>query len=230
MPIATRCPTCGKDYQLADEQAGLRVRCRACQNEFDVPRRAEQLEAVATMPRRPMAIDETDALKRSVPRTAAPAATGNRTLLYVLGILGACFVVAVLACAGLIWMLTMQVSRTVDQVAKELDKTQVAVHREAPKPEKPREVAKVKEVEAPLPTIKLPTGPAIKDLDDAVQKLRSPEQLTRLRALEYIGKQTPPTDAARKKAVMDAVNPLTNDEDVFVKLAATQVKLLWEFD
>jgi predicted Zn finger-like uncharacterized protein len=37
MPIETRCPTCEREYTLADDQAGKRVRCRHCADSFTVP-------------------------------------------------------------------------------------------------------------------------------------------------------------------------------------------------
>ena len=40
MPIAATCPACRERYQLADEMAGKYVRCRKCQDSFEVPGRA----------------------------------------------------------------------------------------------------------------------------------------------------------------------------------------------
>ena len=37
MPIDTKCPTCEKPYLLADNQAGKRVRCKHCDDNFLVP-------------------------------------------------------------------------------------------------------------------------------------------------------------------------------------------------
>jgi hypothetical protein len=229
MPIATTCPKCGKDYQLADKQAGRRVRCRQCQNDFEVPHKPDRLDAVAerpalATPRRAALPDEAD---EPLPSPLATPGTTNRTLLWVVGIIGGCLVLIALICAGVIWMVLPQLAPTADKVvAKQLDLP--------PDPPKkavqPAPEVQKKEVEVALPTLKLPTGPPIKDLDDAVKRLSSPEQLVRLRALEYIGKQKPPADAAKKKAILDVVDKLTNDDDPFVKLAATQVKVLWEFD
>jgi predicted Zn finger-like uncharacterized protein len=37
MASETVCPQCGKDYRLANEVAGEKVRCKQCQQVFAVP-------------------------------------------------------------------------------------------------------------------------------------------------------------------------------------------------
>src|SRR5437870_4150723 len=120
MPIETRCPMCGKGYQLADEQAGLRVRCRDCNTEFDVPRRAEVLQVVPKPPPGPRLAgpDEDEPLMRSVARRGP----SNRALYWVAGILATTLILVALGCGGFIWMITLRMQRTVEQVAQEVNK------------------------------------------------------------------------------------------------------------
>src|SRR5262245_15301550 len=104
MSIAMRCPTCGTDYQLADKQAGRRVRCRQCKDEFDVPSRVEVHDAVSSQPppRRKAVPDE---IEPPAPSVARPS-SGNKALVYVLSAVGACLVLALLVCAGVGYLLT----------------------------------------------------------------------------------------------------------------------------
>jgi predicted Zn finger-like uncharacterized protein len=231
MTIATRCPTCGSSYQLLDEQAGLRVRCRECKNVFDVPRRPERLEVVPRLPEShgPRMPDREDDEPITSPLAHPPRA--NRTLLWVASILGASFVLVALICGGSVWFLLPR-WRAVAAVAsvdppppppKEEPK-----QKEEPKPAPPA-VVKGKDPEIAWP--KMPVlGPSIKDLDDALEKLRSKDQFAQLKALEYIGKQKPPADAAKKQKILDAVNALAEGDDPILKTAAGYVKVLWEFD
>ncbi len=228
MSIATRCPSCGKIYQLADEQAGLRVRCRACGGEFDVPRSPELLEAVVELPgsRRMELADDPDAMPLAL--TAPPRR--SRVLFWVLTGLGTCVVLVMLICAGVLYKLTVELRRTRDMAMKVLD--QPAPTPEAPKPAPPPEKPPVPppqagNVQVPLPNLELQLGPKIKDLDDALAKLRSPDQLTRVLALAFIGKQKVPDDPAKRKQVLDAIEPLTKDESALVQIAASNVKITW---
>jgi hypothetical protein len=160
----------------------------------------------------------------------ARTGSGNKALLWVLGGVGACLVLVLLVCAGVGYMMMRQMSRAVDQVAKtteaprfEPPKAVAAPPVEAPRP---KEVVVQPKVE--LPEIKLPT---FKDLDDALKKLDPKEpQLVRLAALKYIANQKPPADAAKKKAVVDALNALKDDKDELVRGAAELAKIPWEFD
>jgi hypothetical protein len=222
MPLTIRCPMCSKDYHLADEQAGRRVRCRECRCEFDVAGLPERLEVVEA-PRRG---------RRGMPNQEIPVVPElvrerprNRTLLYVLLGGGACLALSLLACGGVVWMvLSPKPPPVVKQVARGLD-----IPRPAPPPPPPAPV------EAPAPVAARQAegdgidllGATIKDFNDALAKLKDPRFLTRLRALEYLGKQKVPDDPAKRKVVLDAVEPLTKDDNTFVKAAAAQVKLIW---
>jgi hypothetical protein len=224
MPIATRCPTCGKDYNLADEQAGLRVRCRQCENEFDVPRRPELLEAVAPAPTARLAplSPETDPLALAL-KTPPPR---RRTLYYVLGGIGGGILLMVLACTGLGWLLWTKLqsawpkTQVVEiRVTESLPKVEV---KEVPKP---APAPKEKEIDLSQPEKVL--GPAPKDLDDALKQLQSPDWKLRLRAIQYIGKQKPQDHPTKQKAVLDALDKATNDDSSIVKLAAAYAKIPW---
>ncbi len=227
MPIATRCPACGKDYQLADELAGLRVRCQACQGDFDVPRRPELLEAVAPQPAPRPAAPTLPVESQPLAPALTQRGPSNRTLLYVAIGLTGCLVLVGLVCAGALWTLTWQVRRGVDQVAKEIDRPAQVVTAPAPR-EKPREELKLDRID--LNKIELEIAPPIKDLDQALNKLRSGNRLEKLRALEFIQKQQPPFDRVKKKRVIDALAAAEKDEDVLVAGFALQVRAVWELD
>jgi hypothetical protein len=222
MSITVRCPGCGKSYQLLDEQAGLRVRCRECKSAFEVPKQPERLEVVKKLPaaRGPRLPDEDAPVE---PPALARKSTTHRTLLWVAAIFGAFLLVGVLGCGGIAWWITKQWRPTIEQIARPPE----------PPPDKPPEkpppqVAKSKDPQITIPEVKLPT---FKDLDDAVRNLRSPDRLTRLAALKYIGTQKPPANPEKKKQVLAAVNALANDEDLLIMGAANLVRINWgEFD
>ena len=218
MSITVRCPGCGKSYQLLDDQAGLRVRCRECKSAFEVPRQPERLEVVNKLPaaRGPRLPDEDEPVEAP---PLAKKSSRKRTVAWVAGLLAGFFVLGIVGCGGLAWWISRQFRPIVEQVARPPEKP----------PEKPPpEVAKSKDPEIKIPEIKLPT---FKDLDDAVRNLRSPDRLTRLAALKYIGTQKPPADAEKKKQVLAAVNALANDEDLLIMGAANLVRINWgEFD
>jgi HEAT repeat protein len=121
------------------------------------------------------------------------------------------------ACGGVLWMFMLRFGTTVQQVAKEVPKAAPVQPAPAPAPIQPEAVA------AAWPEI----IPKIKDLDDALAKLKSPDPRTRIAAVDYIGRQKPPADPARKKMILDALEPLTNDDDVFVRGAASLAKINW---
>src|SRR5687768_4781762 len=106
MAIHVRCSACGKDYQLADEQAGLRVRCRECQGEFEVPRKPELLEAVAALPaaRRPLTPAESETINRALTKPKP----GGRKWMYIAGGLTAVLMLLMLACSGTLLLLLSQ--------------------------------------------------------------------------------------------------------------------------
>jgi hypothetical protein len=156
----------------------------------------------------------------------------SRALFYVLTVLGTCFVLSVLVCAGVLWKLTVELRNTRDMVVQGLDRPPPAPVAEAPKPAPPPEKPpaappQAGNVQIQLPNFDMQLGPMPKDLDDALAKLRSPDQLTRLQALGFIGKQKVSADPARRKQVLDAVEPLINDDSVFVRAAAGNVKIIW---
>jgi hypothetical protein len=221
MTIAMRCPKCGKSYQLLDDQAGLRVRCRECKSAFDVPRHPERLEVVPQLPKsRGPRLPDDDEEPDAPPVVRRDSS--NRTLVWVVCILGACLILCALISGGVVLWLTMK-GNPVQQMT--------AMQPEHPPPAPPpAQQPKAKEmVEIPTPEFKLPSI-TIKDLDDAIQKLRTGNQFTRLRALEYLGKQKPPADPAKKKAVFDAMDEAGKDDDI-IKAAAQLVKINWgEFD
>jgi phage FluMu protein Com len=217
MPISMRCPKCGKNYQLLDEQAGLRVRCKQCQSVLEVTPKEERLEIVPELPgKRGPRLAEIDDDEPELRPRLRKKNKSNRTVLWVVGIVGACFVLSALICGGVIFWVTRQVQPIVKEVVRMSDKDQ-----EQP----PAQDAKGKHVEIPMPEFKLPKI-EFKDLDDAVQKLRTGNQFTKLSALEYIGKQKPPDDPAKKKAVLDAVDEAGKD-DRLVEGWATYVKISW---
>jgi hypothetical protein len=104
MAISARCPACGKDYQLTDDQAGQRVRCRVCRWEFEVAGRVETLEAVPV-----------DALAggRAAPSELfdtiePPAPRKRRRWRYVLGALALLLLLTFMSCCGVGWVLVLQ--------------------------------------------------------------------------------------------------------------------------
>jgi predicted Zn finger-like uncharacterized protein len=223
MAIAMRCPTCGKNYQLLDEQAGMRVRCKECKTAFDVPAKPERLEVIPKLPasrgpRLPEDVEQEDD-ELPVPPVEKKS-RGNRTMIWVASILGLSLVVVAVCCAGGVWWLTMQWKPTIQQIAK---------MPEPPPPPRPVEQPKPKDVEIQIPEFKVPTVD-FKNLDDALEKLRTGNQFTRLSALGYIGKQKPPADPAKKKAVLDALDKAANDKDPLISGAAGYAKIIWESD
>ncbi len=221
MPIAMRCPKCGKNYQLLDEQAGLRVRCKQCQSVFEVTPKPERLEIVPELPgaRGPRLAETEDDEPEARPVRKKHAA--NRTVLWVVSIIAGSILVMMLICGGFLYW---GVPKLMAWFMK--SGTPVVVIDQTPQqPQNPvAPPPKAKEGEVPWP--KIPTL-TIKDLDHAIQLLRSADNFTRLRALEYIQKHPIPADAAKKKAVLDAVEPLTNDDDPLIKIAANLVKINW---
>ncbi len=225
MPISMRCPKCGKNYQLLDEQAGLRVRCKQCQSVFEVPAQPDRLEIVPELPgkRGPRLAEIEDDEPEPGPLVRKTSKT-NRTVVWVVGIVAGSLLLMVLLCGGgLYWGLPRIMAWFMKQGSPVV--VDLAPPQQARPPNNAGEAPpKAKEGEMPWP--KLPTL-NIKDLDHAIQLLRSADNFTRLRALEYIQKQPVPSDAAKRKVVLDAVEPLTNDDDPLIKLAANLVKINW---
>src|SRR3954451_20047441 len=117
MAIAIRCPDCGKSYNLSDEQAGQRVRCRACRAYFDVTERVETLE---TVPQDGVA--ERRGEKRPT-RFDAPERQGgkpNRKWAYVAGGLALAVVMLFLACGVTVWVVSVQMRRGFAQARAQL--------------------------------------------------------------------------------------------------------------
>ena len=137
-----------------------------------------------------------------------------------------CLVLAVLACSGFLWMFTQQLQKTPPPVTVQIDRP--------PEPkqplvvEKPKEEPKVSKVEIVMPDLDKLLNP-FKDLDDAVAKL-DPKYptLIRIGALNYIASKDLPADAAKKKAIMDAVIALQNDKDERVREMAKNLKFVWD--
>jgi hypothetical protein len=169
-----------------------------------------------------------------------PRRTGfsNRALILAACILGVCLLLGMLGCGGIAWMLLSPspVRQTVEVAAREkLDKPKPPPKQEKtpeplkqpPQAEPPAKLPEVvvKGNEIKLPEIKLPEIklPEIKNLDDALAKLKSPDRATKLAALQYIQKQTI-TDPVKKREAIKAVDPLTEDDDPFVKIAAAYTR------
>jgi hypothetical protein len=117
MAISARCPACGKDYQLADEQAGQRVRCRVCRWEFDVPGRVEALETVP--------LGAVSARAANGPRSplyeplGPPAPRKGRKWRYVVGGLAAAAMLLFLFCGGGTLVLVQQTKKAVAQIEQQ---------------------------------------------------------------------------------------------------------------
>jgi hypothetical protein len=218
MAIAMRCPTCGKGYQLLDEQAGLRVRCKECKTAFDVPRQPERLEVVPQLPksRGPrLAEDEEDLDDRPIRRKK----DSNRTLIWVVSILGMCLVLCVLISGGVILWITFKGNPVAQMVAPRQEPPQ------SPPPTRPAEKEKTKDVVIDPPQFKLPSI-TVKDYDDAIQKLRTGNQFTRLRVLEWLKDKGPPADPAKKKAVFEAMDEAGKNDGI-VMGAGQLLKIGW---
>src|SRR5262249_47629009 len=75
----------------------------------------------------------------------------------------------------------------------------------------------------------LPDLSPVKDLDDALAKLKAKDSLTKMKALGWITEHSP-YNAQQKKRVLDALRPLTMDDDPTVKGGAVQTQLIVEQD
>jgi hypothetical protein len=118
MPIKVHCPSCDKEYTLADALAGKRVRCKNCSDNIDVPRPEKDEDDIPVLP---PADDAKRSALRASPAPAVPrprskardeddededrhpakggktAADGSRTTLFVLLGVG---LVLLLLCGG----------------------------------------------------------------------------------------------------------------------------------
>lgn len=300
MAIGARCPACGKDYHLADEQAGQRVRCRVCRAEFDVAGRVETLEAV---PREAMAGQPgpppPSPLYESLEAAPPPR---KRRWRYVLAALALLLLLTFMSCCGTGWFLVGQKNQDVDLLRRQFNAGMAAAREEAKsakekadddnararKADRERVEAELKlaaserrianleqemkgvqravmgledlkkalarlsiddlakllgdlklgeadlkklleglKVVRDIPTADLSQ---IKDLDDALARLKSKNSGTKLKGLQWIQNHKPPFAGQDKRRVLDALEPLTGDDDVFVKKAAIEAQLLVELD
>jgi len=308
MAISARCPACGKDYQLADEQAGQRVRCRMCRWEFDVAGRVEALE---TVPLDAMSSRPTNGPRSSLYEPLGPAAPRKgRKWRYVVGGLAAAVMLLFLFCGGGTLVLVQQTKKAVAQLKEQrnaevkaaekeakaandrADKERDRADKEKEKADKVRDDAKKadqkvgeggarvveadgggkgagavvlsqdellkrlkglspedlqkaiedlglkgEELEKVLAKLKdlgeiarVPTLTPVKDLDDCLARLRAKDRASRLSAIQWIGKKQSFPDPQEKKKVIDALTPLTEDDDALVKEKATFWKLALELD
>src|SRR5687768_4512774 len=114
MAISTHCASCGKAYNLADDQAGQRVRCRVCRAEFDVPGRVETLESV---PRTAVSDGAVSPRSELYEPLVPPLPRKSSKWKYVLGGLAAACLLVFLGCTGAGVM-------TITQLRKELAQRQ----------------------------------------------------------------------------------------------------------
>ena len=68
MPIETACPHCHTAYVLADSQAGKKVRCKTCQDAFDVQPLERDRPAAKAAPVRPVRADPDEEDQRPAQR------------------------------------------------------------------------------------------------------------------------------------------------------------------
>jgi predicted Zn finger-like uncharacterized protein len=252
MAIAIRCPDCGKSYNLSDEQVGQRVRCRVCKSDFDVTSRVETLETVPTdaVAERRGSSSRSSFNDRPEPQVRKP----SRKWAYVAGGLAAALALVFLACGGALWVVTVQARKAEQAMRAEIARARAELladlaraNDERAKAEKQRQEADVQrqlaqqqagQLQAELNKllaqmrqgkVNLPDLAPIKDLDDALAKLKAKDSLTKIKAMSWITEHSP-YNAQQKKRVLDALRPLTMDEDPTVKASATQTQLIVEQD
>ncbi len=108
MTIRTRCPSCGTEYYLAEQQAGKQVRCKQCAETIQVPddklpevTSAEVPEKKRTreeLPDKPTAAPSAKASAGTSVRKKAGSSSGWGTPLLILTIVGLVIGLPVLAC------------------------------------------------------------------------------------------------------------------------------------
>jgi DNA-directed RNA polymerase subunit RPC12/RpoP len=244
MAIAIRCPDCGKAYNLADDQAGQRVRCRVCNSDFDVTSRVETLETVPTD-----AVSERRGSRPSRHERPDPVVKKkSRKWAYVAGGLTAALVLVLLVCAGAGWVLGLRLRNELAQARAQFFAAQARAEEEARRAERDRELADKQRQAAEQQAaqlqvelnkllaqmrqgkgVNLPDLAPIKDLDDALAKLKAKDSLTKIKALGWITEHSP-YNGQQKKRVLDALRPLTTDDDPMVKAGAVQTQLIVEQD
>lgn len=224
MAIAVHCPHCQTAYRLAEDQAGKRVRCRGCRQTFDVPgpaaappphvgmhrldRPLGTLRPPSTVPPALPALPEALPTREPPPRRERepdeilPPAD-NRALLGVAAALGAAAVVVLLVCGGLGWYVINQTGRRVDRM-----------------------VQQARQGQPPIP-VPMPAEAPIVNEAEALLALSSPESLRRRRGAEWLGRQFPDRDPARRAEVRAALAPLLNDVDPAVRHAAWHATNVW---
>jgi hypothetical protein len=228
MSIPVHCPSCREQYHLADEMAGKFVRCRKCQDNFEVP----NLDApVGAAPEsrsevrgntyhlgRPLGARESSSQRgrgrsrdRDDGRAASSGSSDSTVVWAVLGVLGAVVLLVVLICGGIIWMVSYQTSRTVDKMVDQIDKMKPPAPPIQPVPPVPLE----------------PPPPPINNLQDALAAVRSADPRQKERGAEWLGKQKPDPDATRRQEVVKALEPLVRDADLKVRVAAHHAQVRW---
>jgi hypothetical protein len=225
MPIPISCPACGESYLLADEMAGKRVRCRKCQDAFDVPPFAVPEGAIQESPGLPPAVAtddlppageryrgpdrdrEDDPDGRRPRRRPAPPPPSNAWVWWVLGGLGALLFAVVLLCGGVIWFVSSLAGTAVDRAVQNLP---------PPPPALP-------------PPVEVPNFLAggIMALDEALTALRSPDADRRRDGVIWLIHNRHRADPQRKQEVLDALEPLRRDPDVHVRGFARHAQIVW---
>lgn len=205
MPIETRCPSCDKDYLLADSQAGKRVRCRHCDEPFLVPSTPRSVsERRSSKSTRFLDQDEGDEVPARSGKVRRDQSDFNWVLVSILG--GIAVAVALLV-GGLGFWLLLRVQKMPAPVAL------------APAP----------------PLVWQAKPPAFdpnvlfaepRTVDQALQLLARPEALNRLRGAEFFIHQN--VDAGRHKEVARALEKqFKNEQDPFARDASLKALTLW---
>jgi hypothetical protein len=226
MTIPATCPACREHYQLAEELAGKFVRCRKCQETFAVPAAAppeplrEREEEEPPRPRerdRYRERDREDDLDRDRERRPSrrerydePASSSNAMIFWVMGALGLGLLVLVGVCGGIIWSVSNSAGRAVDQTVDNIK----AQHAQA--------MQQQQQMRPPMPQ-----QPGIQNVDQALTALRSPDPEQRRRGVDWLIFHQPDPDPNRRRQVVDALEPLTRDQDFGVRTWATHARAIW---
>jgi predicted Zn finger-like uncharacterized protein len=111
MTIPTRCPSCGAQYQLSEEQAGRRVRCRKCDTIITVPDPADE-------DRGPSRSEGFERDERATDRETAPQKKSSSAwpVLLIVGVVGLVVLLPIAACGGIGYLIYVTVHKTVKEV------------------------------------------------------------------------------------------------------------------
>jgi hypothetical protein len=209
---------------------GKRVRCRKCQDTFDVPRldslseeaypdRAGRRPAVErddlppirerSRRRDPDRDREDDRDERRPRRRSEHPLPSNAWVWWVLGGLGALLLAVVLLCGGIVWIVSNEAGKAVDKAVQGFPNM--------PPPPLPPPVE--------VPNFN-PLG-GFKNLDEALAALRSPDVNQRRGAVEWLVHNRREADPKRRQEVIDALEPLLRDPDLHVRAFARHAQILW---